>query len=82
MCFASKAVHLELVSDLSTAACIAAIGRFVSRSSCPKNLYIDNWKNFVSSEKEIADPKKILRNEHCDSLQGEAACTSSGSSSL
>ena len=35
VCFASKAVHQELVSDLSTAACIAAIRRFVSRRACP-----------------------------------------------
>ena len=54
-CFASKAIHLELVSDLSTAACIAAIRRFVSRRGCPKNLYSDNGENFVGSEKEIAD---------------------------
>ena len=47
VCFASKAVHLELVSDLSTAACIAAIRRFVSRRGCPRNLYSDNGKNFV-----------------------------------
>ena len=73
VCFASKAVHLELVSDLSTAACIAAIRRFVSRRGCPKNIYSDNGKNFVGSDKEIADLQKILRNEHCDSLQAEAA---------
>ena len=73
MCFSSKAVHLELVSDLSTAACIAAIRRFVSRRGCPKNLYSDNGKNFVGSEKEIADLQKISRNEHCDSLQAVAA---------
>ena len=70
---ASKAVHLELVSDLNTAACIAAIKRFVSRRGCPKNLYSDNRKNFVSSQKEIADLQKVLGNEHCDCLQAEAA---------
>ena len=80
MCFASKAVHLELVSDLSTAACIAAIRRFVSRKGCPKNLYSDNGKNFIGSEEEIADLQKILRNEHCDSLQAEAATLNSSTS--
>ena len=59
VCFARKGVHLELVSDLSTAACIAAIRRFVSRRGCPKNLYSDNGKNFIGSEKEIADLQKI-----------------------
>ena len=42
VCFASKAVHLEQVSDLSTAACIAAIRRFVSRRGCPEKLHSDN----------------------------------------
>ena len=73
MCFASKAVHLELVSDLVTAACIAAIRRFVSRRGFPKNLHSDNEKNIVDSEKEIADLQKIIRNDHCDSLQAESA---------
>ena len=43
VCFSSKAVQLQLVSDLSTAACIAAIRRFVSRRGFPKNLYSDKW---------------------------------------
>ena len=73
VCFSSNAVRLELVSDLSTTACIAAIRRFVSRRGSPKNIYGDNGKIFVGSEKEIADRQKILRNEHCDSLQAEAA---------
>ena len=30
-------------------------------------------KKFVGSEKEIADMQTILRNEHCDFLQAEAA---------
>ena len=61
VCFASKAVHLKLVSDLSAAACIAAIRSFISRRCCPKNLYSDNGKNFVGSEKKIADLQKIKR---------------------
>ena len=72
VCFASKAVHLELVFDLSTAACIAAIGRFVSRRGCPKNIYSDNGKNVVGSQKEIADLQRILKDENCDSLKAEA----------
>ena len=36
-------------------------------------IYSDNGKNFVGSDKEIADLQKILRKEHSDSLQAEAA---------
>ena len=37
VCFASKAIHLELVSDLTTNACIAALSSFTSRKGCLGN---------------------------------------------
>ena len=80
MSFASKAVHLELVSDLSTAACIAASRRFVSRRGCLKKLYNDNREKFCWFGERNIRLQKILRNEHCDSLLlKQQACTSSGS---
>ena len=45
MCFATKAAHLEVVSDLTTEAFLAALKRFVSRRVCPTNLYSDNGYN-------------------------------------
>ena len=50
VCLASKAVHLELLSDLSRAAWIAAVRIFVFHIGCPKDLYSDNGENFVRSE--------------------------------
>ncbi|GFU38732.1 integrase catalytic domain-containing protein [Trichonephila clavipes] len=55
ICTATKAVHLELVSILSTAAFLAALRRFIARRSCPSTIISDNGSNFKgaseSSEK-------------------------------
>ena len=53
VCFATKAVHLELASDLTTETCLAAINRFHDRRGMSRNLYTDNGTNFVGSKNEI-----------------------------
>ena len=73
VCFASKAIHLELVSDLTTNACIAALRRFTSRRGCPKKLYSDNATNFTGSQSELEKLQKILNAKYQDSLQAAAA---------
>lgn len=49
VCFSTKAVHLELVSDLTSAAYLAAFKRFVSRRSLPLEVHSDNGTNFRSA---------------------------------
>lgn len=55
VCFATKAIHLEAVSDLSTSAFTAALIRFVSRRGCPNKIYSDNGRNFVGTAREIRE---------------------------
>lgn len=50
VCFATKAVHLEAVSDLSSDAFIAALKRFIGRRGIPSKLYCDNATNFVGAD--------------------------------
>ena len=69
VCFASKAVHIEAVSDLTTAACVAAFRRFVARRGCPSVIYSDNGTNF--SDLQVL--QQVLKAEHQDSLQAKAA---------
>lgn len=53
VCLGTKAVHLELVSDLSTDAFIATFRRFVSRRGKPSHMFSDNGTNFVGASKEL-----------------------------
>ncbi|XP_059222451.1 uncharacterized protein LOC131996706 [Stomoxys calcitrans] len=54
VCFATKAIHLEPTSDLSTNTFLAAFTRFASRRGCPLHLYSDNGTNFVGASKVLA----------------------------
>lgn len=54
VCMASKAVHVELVSDYSSAAFIAAFHRFCSRRGLPTDMYSDNGTTFVGADRELA----------------------------
>ncbi|KAL0860176.1 hypothetical protein ABMA27_010483 [Loxostege sticticalis] len=54
VCFASKALHLEVVSDLSTDTFILSLRRFISRRGRPSHLYCDNGTNFVGANNELA----------------------------
>ncbi|XP_054276847.1 uncharacterized protein LOC128995847 [Macrosteles quadrilineatus] len=49
VCLATKAVHIEVATDLSTDAFIAALTRFVSRRGLCKNIYSDCGTNFVGA---------------------------------
>lgn len=53
ICFFTKAVHLEVVSDLSTNSFILSLRRFISRRGKPKTIYCDNGTNFVGASNEL-----------------------------
>jgi hypothetical protein len=53
ICLASKAIHLELSSDMTAAACLAAIKRFVARRGLPRQILSDNGSNFVGVRNEL-----------------------------
>lgn len=53
VCFTTKAIHQELVSDLTTAAFLAALKRFTSRRGFPKEINSDNGTNFQGASKEM-----------------------------
>ena len=58
ICLATKAVHIELVSDLSTDAFISALRRFIARRGKCTNLYSDNGTNFVGANRELTKLEK------------------------
>ncbi|XP_076289808.1 uncharacterized protein LOC143213640 [Lasioglossum baleicum] len=60
VCFATKAVHLEIVGDLTTEAFVAALKRFIARRGICKNLYSDNGTNFVGANHELMELQQTL----------------------
>ncbi|XP_055710829.1 uncharacterized protein LOC129806329 [Phlebotomus papatasi] len=61
ICMSTKAVHLELITSLSSAAFIATFRRFIARRGLPAHIYSDNGTNFVGGEKEL---RNLLRNHN------------------
>lgn len=54
VCLAVKAVHLELVTDLTKESYLASLNRFISRRGKPTHIYSDNGTNFVGASNVIA----------------------------
>ncbi|XP_052742771.1 uncharacterized protein LOC128198939 isoform X4 [Bicyclus anynana] len=54
ICFAVKAVHLELVTDLTKEAYLACLNRFTSRRGKPETIYSDNVSTFIGASNELA----------------------------
>lgn len=54
VCFSSKAVHLELVGDLTTQAFLAALDRMILRRNHIEHLYSDQGRNFIGAANELA----------------------------
>ncbi|UYV78613.1 hypothetical protein LAZ67_16002164 [Cordylochernes scorpioides] len=52
-CGVYRAVHLELVTSLSTEALVGAVERFVARRGCPAVIYSDNGTNLVGLRNEL-----------------------------
>ncbi|GBN42268.1 hypothetical protein AVEN_67990-1, partial [Araneus ventricosus] len=53
VCFATKAVHLEVVSDLTSRAFIACLKRFVARRGRPSEIFCDRGTNFYGASRDL-----------------------------
>ena len=60
ICCTTKAVHIELVSDLTSEAFLAALSRFTDRRGCPSTILSDNATNFVGANRELRDLQNLL----------------------
>ncbi|XP_058816782.1 uncharacterized protein LOC131680077 [Topomyia yanbarensis] len=63
VCFVTKAVHLELVCDLSTDTFIAAFRRFIARREMPDEIYSDNGKKFQGAKNKISEMYDMINNQ-------------------
>ncbi|XP_055850362.1 uncharacterized protein LOC129914935 [Episyrphus balteatus] len=60
ICFSTKAIHIELVSDLSSNAFIAALDRFASRRGKPSEIWSDNGTNFHGANRCLNEMFQLL----------------------
>ncbi|XP_024877813.1 uncharacterized protein LOC112458422 [Temnothorax curvispinosus] len=63
VCMATKAVHLEVVSDLTTEAFLNAFKRFIGRRGRPSDVFSDNGTNFVGANRELEELRDLLNRE-------------------
>ncbi|XP_018404424.1 PREDICTED: uncharacterized protein LOC108781050 [Cyphomyrmex costatus] len=55
VCFMTKAVHLELSNDLTSATFLSVLKRFIARRGRPNHTYSDNGLNCVGAERELKE---------------------------
>ena len=60
VCMVTKAVHIEVVSDQTTAAFVSALRRFCSRRGRPRDIFSDNGRNFKGAHHELKELQKML----------------------
>jgi len=53
VCFSTNSINLELGSDASTPAFIAALRRFVARRRVPNAIYSDCGSVYVRADKDL-----------------------------
>ncbi|XP_047518884.1 uncharacterized protein LOC125058772 [Pieris napi] len=71
VCFTTKALHLELVGDLSSNNFISTLRRFIARRGKPQHIYSDNGTTFVGAYNEIASFLKQNSNSLANDLINE-----------
>lgn len=70
MCLTTRAVHIELVGDLTTASFLGALRRFFARRGKSKVIYSDNATNFLGADGELKALHSLLNsNEHNDKVK-------------
>ncbi|XP_074028523.1 uncharacterized protein [Leptinotarsa decemlineata] len=76
---ATKAVHVELVTELTTESFMSAFRRFVSRRGLCSHIYSDNATNFIGANNELEKIHKLvidtIKNEQCQSYFSENRIT-------
>lgn len=64
VCFVIKAVHLEIVADLSTVAFLNALKRFIGRRGKCISLHSDNGTNFVRANNSLKEIYQLIKSSN------------------
>ena len=63
VCLAVKAVHIELVGDLTSETFIAALCRFIARQGFCSTIHSDNGTNFIGANNELKELHNLLKSD-------------------
>jgi len=63
VCFAIKAVHIEVAIDLSTKSFLNALNRFFDRRGKCATIYSDNATNFVGANRHLKEVYQLFRDQ-------------------
>lgn len=55
ICMSTKAIHLELVNDMTSVGFLGSLKRFMARRGKCSNIYSDNGRNFVAANRELTE---------------------------
>ena len=72
ICFSTKAVHLEVVSDLITAAFTTSLHHFISWCGLPTEIHSDNGTNFVGAANDLKDLYHFFSNDSTQKMLSTA----------
>lgn len=64
VCFSTKAIHLELVGDLTTDAFLMALNRFIYRRGLCHTIVCDNATNFLGARTELKQLAELFSSKH------------------
>ena len=71
VCYATKAIHLELVTELTTQAYLAAFRRFISRRGICQHMYSDCGTNFMGASRQIPELIEVAKMGQSSEVQQE-----------
>lgn len=74
VCLVTKAVHIELVTGLTTDLYLMTLKRFIARRGNPSLIYSDNATNFAGAKNQLKELQEFLRQpQHSDVIKDFAA---------
>lgn len=63
VCFSIKAIHLEIVRDMTTESFLACLKRFIYRRGKVETIWSDNAKTFVGAKNELHELYEMFQSE-------------------
>lgn len=64
VCFVTKCMHIEIVSDLTSEAFLACLKRFIYRRGTPATIWSDNAMTFIGAKNEMHELFQFFQNQY------------------